>query len=130
VQWGTPDQIYYRPRTPFVADFVGSVNLFEGTKTDGSIRVGGEQLLSVRPESLRLVASGSSPGDGLVALPAEVVRRTFLGHLMRYTVTAEGREWLVDQPDPGAGAPLEGAVTLLVDPARVHVVEERDADPS
>ena len=27
VQWGTPSEIYYRPRTPFVADFVGSVNL-------------------------------------------------------------------------------------------------------
>jgi ABC-type Fe3+/spermidine/putrescine transport system ATPase subunit len=130
VQWGTPDQIYYRPRTPFVADFVGSVNLFEGTKADGTVRVGGDQLLSVRPESLKLVPSGTSAPAGLVALPAEVVRRTFLGHLMRYTVRAEGREWLVDEPDPGAGSPLDGAVTLLVDPSRVHVVEERDADPS
>src|ERR671936_749982 len=27
IQWGTPWQVYYAPRTPFMADFLGSVNL-------------------------------------------------------------------------------------------------------
>jgi ABC-type Fe3+/spermidine/putrescine transport system ATPase subunit len=126
VQWGTPDEIYYRPRTPFVADFVGSVNLFEGSRSNGTVAVGGEQLLSVRPECLRLEPAGTAVPDGMVAFPGEVLRRTFLGHLMRYTVRAADRDWLVDQPDPGASTALDGAVSLVVDPNRVHVVEERD----
>src|SRR5206468_2095478 len=103
VQWGTPDQIYYRPRTPFVADFVGSVNLVSAVVMaveDGraTVEIGGEPLcvalgeasaadgevlLSVRPESLRLAPRGAV-AEGFVALPADVTRHTFLGHLMRY----------------------------------------------
>ena len=143
VQWGTPTEIYYRPRTPFVADFVGSVNLVRARRlgSDGgrlTVEVAGqpltlpgdgaagegEALLSVRPESLRIARRGA--GSGALALPGEVVRRTFLGHLMRYAVLIGGQEWLVDLPDPGAADPLDGPVDVLVDPSRIHVVPEPD----
>jgi ABC-type Fe3+/spermidine/putrescine transport system ATPase subunit len=145
VQWGTPSEIYYRPRTPFVADFVGSVNLIRAPRLDGvggraMVEVAGrrfdlpddgasgsagEVLLSIRPESLRLARRGEAGGDDL-ALPGEVVRRTFLGHLMRYAVRVGDGEWLIDLPDPGAVDLLEGAVDVLLDPARLHVVPETD----
>ena len=185
VQWGPPDAIYYQPRTPFVADFVGVVNLVRAPVvrvTDGAPTVrlgdhemtvgstsaelaeGDEALLSIRPESL-LITSPEGGGDTLghlrdlaadatpfvdllkaavqsrhvssivpgvgrlarqIPLPGNVVSRTFLGHLMRYTVRIGAQDWLIDQPDPGAGAALEGRVTVLVDPARVHVVADRD----
>ena len=148
VQWGTPWEIYYRPRTPFMADFVGSVNLIRAPvlagddgrvrarvgdreldlAVDGAASPDGDVLLSIRPESLRLLAADAAgPADG-VALAGEVVRRTFLGHLMRYTVRVGCQEWLVDQPDPGATSPLDCPVTILVDPARIHVVVEQDPD--
>jgi hypothetical protein len=45
---------------------------------------------------------------------------------MRYTVRVDGQEWLVDQPDPGSAGLAEGAVSVLVNPRRVHVLAESD----
>jgi spermidine/putrescine transport system ATP-binding protein len=148
VQWGTPWEIYYRPRTPFMADFVGSVNLIRApvlAAVDGRVRArvgdrelelavdgappsNGDVLLSIRPESLRLLSANAADAAAGVALAGEVVRRTFLGHLMRYTVRVGGQQWLIDQPDPGASPLLDGPVTIVVDPARIHVVAEQNPD--
>jgi ABC-type Fe3+/spermidine/putrescine transport system ATPase subunit len=143
IQWGTPWEVYYAPRTPFMADFLGSVNLVrvpvvERTESDAVVRLGeqtlqlpgkldgDEALLSIRPETLRLASRDSAAGDAL-SLPGSVVRRTFLGHLMRYTVRVGEQEWLVDQPDPGGASLAEGEVCVLVNPRRVHLVPEADA---
>ena len=123
-----------------MADFLGSVNLVSAPvvgRAPGmlTVRLGpatlevqcegstdrDEALLSIRPETLTL---NGSTANGSVALPGEVVRRTFLGHVMRYTVRVEGQDWLVDQPDPGSGGLAEGSVTVLVNPRRVHVLSE------
>jgi ABC-type Fe3+/spermidine/putrescine transport system ATPase subunit len=141
-QHGTPWEIYYRPRTAFLADFVGAVNLIPGTVreirgaqaivgfgqrtlTVGvpaglSLASGSEVKLCVRPEAVGLEPRGASP-DG-AAFPGTVARKAFLGDLMRYWVTVDGREWMVDQADPGASTPLEGEVLVQVRPERVHVI--------
>src|SRR5216684_2072203 len=75
VQIGTPAEIYERPASRFVADFVGAVNLFEGTLVAGfnalglaihdaespaplprprDLPAGSAAALAVRPEKLRL----------------------------------------------------------------------------
>jgi len=143
-QAGTPWEIYYHPRTSFLADFVGAVNLVPGTvqKLTGdeaviafgsraiavrvpsglALAVGREVRLCVRPEALALRPPSADP-DG-VRLPGVVARRAFLGDLMRYWVTVDGREWIVDQPDPGAAADFDGPVTVAVKPERIHVIAE------
>ena len=143
-QAGTPWEIYYHPRTSFLADFVGAVNLVPGTvreaRGDDVVVAFGERAvtvrrpaglalesgrtvkLCVRPEALAL-RPPSAKVDGVV-LPAVVARRAFLGDLMRYWVTVDGREWIVDQPDPGAAADFDGPVTVAVKPERIHVIAE------
>jgi len=79
--------------------------------------------LCIRPESLALRAA-SAAGDGQVMVPATVARRAFLGDLMRYWVTVDGREWIVDQPDPGAAANFDGPVQIAIRPERIHVIAE------
>jgi ABC-type Fe3+/spermidine/putrescine transport system ATPase subunit len=142
VQWGTPWDVYYRPRTPFMADFLGSVNLIWAPivrQREGAVEVrlgdacfevaadatapGDQALLAIRPETLSL-GTGSSE-TGCVTLPGTVIQRTFLGHLMRYTVRIGERDWLVDQPDPGSGGLADGQVIVAVNPRRVHLI----ADP-
>ena len=144
VQYGTPWEIYYRPRTRFLADFVGAVNLvrarvlgdedgrvtldLEGQRLPvarGEFSPDGreEALLSIRPESLVLSAE-PSPDPSLVALRGQVVRHSFLGHLMRYWVRVGEQEWVVDQPDPGAAETLGGDVYVGVNPRRAHLIEE------
>jgi ABC-type Fe3+/spermidine/putrescine transport system ATPase subunit len=145
VQWGPPWDIYYHPRTPFMADFVGTVNLIKGqvisAETDAAhvrvadeeivvpgdwsgLETGREVVLSIRPESLRVTAPDVDPGRDGASFAGEVIRHTFLGRLMRYAVRSGDQEWLVDQPDPGAGAPLEGAVLVQVNASRVHIIPE------
>ena len=65
-QVGAPTEIYERPRTRFVADFIGEINLFEGEWRDGAfvsngitlagagrVRSGGGAI-AIRPERVRL----------------------------------------------------------------------------
>ncbi len=142
-QAGTPWDIYYRPRTAFLADFVGAVNLVPaavrevrdgmaavsvGDRTaevrvpDGlSLSAPGEVRLCIRPESLALRAAGSG-AEGELLVAGTVARRAFLGDLMRYWVLVDGREWIVDQPDPGAATLLDGAVSVAVRPERIHLI--------
>jgi ABC-type Fe3+/spermidine/putrescine transport system ATPase subunit len=141
-QHGTPWEIYYRPRTAFLADFVGAVNLIPGTVRDLrgtqivvgfgeraitvgvpsglTLHVGSEVKLCIRPEAIGLAPRGGAQDD--LAVPGVVARRAFLGDLMRYWVTVDGREWIVDQADPGASTPFEGEVLMQVRPERVHVI--------
>ena len=142
-QVGTPWEVYYRPRTAFMAEFLGSVNLIPAAVTHvngatvGVVLEGrqfdvcadappraAEVLLSIRPETLSL---RPEPEDGAVALAGEVVGRAFLGHLMRYTVRIGQQDWLVDEPDPGRAGLAEGAVVVQVNPRRVHVIPEPNA---
>jgi ABC-type Fe3+/spermidine/putrescine transport system ATPase subunit len=142
VQWGTPWDVYYKPRSSFLADFLGTVNLVHVPVVSSSagcvtVQLGPhalevpcegnaperEALLAIRPETLSI---GVSPAEGVV-LTGDVVRRTFLGHLMRYTVRIGDQDWLVDQPDPGGAALAEGEVKVVVNPRRVHVLPEPEA---
>jgi len=70
-QIAPPDVLYRRPATPFVAGFIGTMNLIEGTVLDGSFRHSGFTLpvpvadgpatLAVRPEALEIAqAQGAS----------------------------------------------------------------------
>ena len=43
-QQGTPSEVYDRPATPFVFDFLGNVNLFQGRVHEGTVQMGGMQL--------------------------------------------------------------------------------------
>jgi ABC-type Fe3+/spermidine/putrescine transport system ATPase subunit len=143
-QAGTPWDIYYKPRTAFIADFIGAVNLVPGSVVelrDGRVVVafgerratvpipegialssGGAVQLCLRPEVLSLKRPGT-PADGLV-LNGTVARRAFLGDLMRYWVVIDGREWIVDQADPGGEQPFEGPVEVAVRSERVHLIAE------
>jgi putative spermidine/putrescine transport system ATP-binding protein len=65
-----PEVVYRSPRTPFVAGFIGTMNLVDGEVRDGRFRLAGADLpapiadgpatLAVRPEFLRLAASNAA----------------------------------------------------------------------
>ena len=107
VQVGTPADIYESPATKFVADFIGSVNMFEGRVTDEATgRIESAELgcnlcvdrklnctrgttvwTAVRPEKITM---SRSPGEG-VGLRENVVRGTvkeiaYMGDVSIYLV--------------------------------------------
>jgi len=115
-QIGTPSEVYARPRTRFVADFVGSSNVLspEVTRAFG----GPSAWSSLRPEALRL-----TPADG-VALAGTVTSIRYLGAGSRVSVLLHGTEVAALMP---AGQPLPepgATVGLSFDPASLHVMDQ------
>lgn len=99
VQLGTPQDIYERPRTRFVADFVGSANVLP---PEVMARAGGaERWASVRAEAVALVA----PDEGRLSGAVRGIR--YLGPFNRVTVSVPGAEIAANvpasQPLPAAG---------------------------
>jgi ABC-type sulfate/molybdate transport systems ATPase subunit len=70
-QAGSPEDVYLRPSTRFVAEFLGAVNWIDGA--------------GVRPESLRLARA--APADGQRYRAARVVRSVFLGNYLQVQMT-------------------------------------------
>jgi spermidine/putrescine transport system ATP-binding protein len=107
-QLGDPESLYERPRTRFVAGFLGISNLLparvEGKADDYAqvlladetrVRVpaalvdgAGEMELGVRPEKIRLHATGSEVPSGLNRLDGTVVDASYLGVSTSYIVEA------------------------------------------
>ena len=116
MQIGTPEEVYKRPRSRFVADFVGSSNVLP---PDFTARHGGaRQWASLRPEALRLAEDG-------VGIAATVVGRAYLGASTRLILDAEGERIHAVLP-AGASLPGDGAaIRLAFDKADLHVMEDQ-----
>jgi len=115
-QVGTPAEVYGKPRTRFVADFVGSSNVLPPDLTQ---RLGGPaRWSSLRPESLRLIAPEGA------ALAGTVTTLRYLGAGTRVVIEGPGTELGVLVP-AGQALPAPGqSVGLAFDPAALHVMDE------
>lgn len=137
-QIGSPREIYDHPRTPFVADFIGSLNALEAVVAEivGNLAVArygdGERIVvaagttlrpgdairvSVRPEQVRIdLVPGSTLEDGsrLVGQIAEVV---YLGMFTQFKVeTAAGAILCHRLADEGLSAYTAGTQVVLTWP--------------
>ncbi|WP_312182190.1 ABC transporter ATP-binding protein [Arthrobacter sp.] len=139
-QVDTPVGLYSAPRSRFVADFIGSANMLDGTAVAGGIQLNSGLVLAVdhglsagiaataviRPEDVLLAAPGAGTLDGTV------VDTFFLGGTSTVAIQVSG------VPKPfictmrAVQVPERGAeVGLIVDPARtVAVADDRDAAPA
>lgn len=106
-QIGSPQEIYDAPRTPFVADFVGSSNVLSADFVASLI--GQNRPASLRPESVELRTQGHA---------AQVVSHAFLGATTRLSLSLEGQSINAMLPK-GVPAPKIGEV--------VHVGWDADA---
>jgi ABC-type Fe3+/spermidine/putrescine transport system ATPase subunit len=147
LQVGAPKELYERPRTRFVADFVGTNNLVAGevlerrdqaliVRTDiGDLRaipngaVAGRCVLAIRPENVAL-----GPAEGGGAMDDNVVRGrvafvSYLGNTLRYDLDTRGGLVLkVDIRDPWHHDPLPiGHEVTATFPASVTLAISDDA---
>ena len=83
-QVDTPPNLYARPRTVFVARFVGTANVIEGEMARQI--AGSERPVSFRPEHIRF----GEPAAGQIGIAAEVVDVQFHGPTSRFEVRANG----------------------------------------
>ncbi|PSL37032.1 putative spermidine/putrescine transport system ATP-binding protein [Labedella gwakjiensis] len=89
-QLGTPAEIYERPASPFVAEFVGTSNIF----SDDTARavLGRSGFHSVRPEKVRLRPEGAAGAGGpdIVRAAGTVAEEIYLGTSTRVLVDLDG----------------------------------------
>jgi putative spermidine/putrescine transport system ATP-binding protein len=128
-QIGSPSEIYNRPRTRFVSDFIGEINLFEGEWRDGAFISSGRPLpaqgaksgrstIAIRPERMRLADSGG-------ALSGTIRTSTFVSGQMIYrVVTADGRELIVKEADTGKPRATGAQVGIAWNPSDVVVLSD------
>jgi putative spermidine/putrescine transport system ATP-binding protein len=116
-QVGTPTEVYEQPRTRFVAGFVGTSNLLEGKSAEAVL--GRDELISVRPEKIRLADAAAEPGPGEHAVSGVVREVIYVGSATRYLVdlTVGGElaalEQNVDRPRTDASQLRGQQVTLV-----------------
>ncbi|WP_413871929.1 ABC transporter ATP-binding protein [Albidovulum sp.] len=118
-QVGTPAEIYERPATRFVADFVGSSNVLA---PEATAALGGPRAwASLRPEAIRLAPAGRVRGT--------VTGARYLGagtrlHVRTGALPAGGGEEISVLVPAGGAVPETGAeVALDWDSAALHVME-------
>jgi len=82
-QLGTPAELYERPESRFVADFVGTSNLFDEERSRSILGRDGHH--SVRPEKMTVTRAGLD-GEGVRNVPGTVVEAIYLGSGVRLVV--------------------------------------------
>jgi iron(III) transport system ATP-binding protein len=123
-QAGSPEEIYDRPRSEFVARFIGSSNVIKGKGLDQArvefvgvaLRCTGEKVsagaqtpVSIRPHDITISAT-QQLGENIV--PATVVRQVFLGDSRDYMVEAKDGTQLRVVTAAGANIPQGSHVWL------------------
>ena len=142
-QLGRPNELYERPKTSFVARFLGASNLLPGAVEDGSVRLrsgasvsvaeklppnGARVAVGIRPEKLRLGAQ-----DDANRLAGIVKELSYVGVATQYVVeTADGSlSVYVQNSEPGAQVLAPGTpVELSFSPNSAFVVDQNEEEPT
>ncbi|MCO4204959.1 ABC transporter ATP-binding protein [Aeromonas taiwanensis] len=114
VQSGTPEEIYTRPASEFVASFIGNYNLLSAEQGKSLFGPRSRHKLALRPESIALLPAGTRCEDP--CLPGVIAHQQLLGNVIRYQVTCEAGMLTVDCLNRSARdlLPVGSAVTLAV----------------
>ena len=147
-QIGRPIDIYRYPDSTYVANFVGSANFLKavvtGSDQQGSITIDtamgqlkmtapqkdygrGEKVVAViRPESVRVVFDGSV--NSTDSLPGTIIRGTYLGPQVIYTIKAGEEILTVTVPNPTENEIRgTGENVSLILPEYIHLIDANKA---
>ena len=127
-QIGTPREIYFTPRSRFVAEFIGAANIVEAAMEDGHLVLpGGRQpihgdmdmptaVAMIRPETIRVTAAESASLSGIIDSVS------FIGDRQRLVVSgASNRLLTVDAPNTVQVRPGE-RIGLSISPDAVRLL--------
>jgi len=134
-QAGSPEDIYERPRSEFVARFIGSSNVIRGKVCDechlacagamlrctgDKLAPGGQGAIAVRQHAIRLWENKPDNTENVV--PGTVVRQVFLGSSRDYMVEVADGTQLRVVASAGENIPQGASVWLHLPPERCRVL--------
>jgi len=138
-QIDAPYALYGRPKTRFVAGFIGRTNFVEGRSNGDSVHFGGfsvpkhalqaegaslpeKVVVSIRPQSIRLLKQDPGSG-GRCCVQGSVLRRSYLGEYWDYHVTLHGAAQLLRvTARPQEVFEVNEAVWIDIDTAQLTVI--------
>jgi iron(III) transport system ATP-binding protein len=138
-QYATPEDVYERPASEYVAEFIGMSNRLVAEYADGRWQVEGSAtsgdavwpelgraVLRTRPEDLDVQAPSEPTPSGRVGVPALVVGSEFGGRTMDVTVDMNGSRLMarIDAGERGGwarGLKPDQAVVVTFDPGAVSI---------
>ena len=139
VQVGAPAELFERPRTRFVAEFIGKTNLVDavadgtGSVARGRLRLrvaadglvaGAPAVVSIRPHQIALApppAALAAPAGGNT-LAGTVARASYLGDAVDYQVSVEGSDVVLRVTGPTPARARAGEPVILTVPAEACVL--------
>ena len=143
VQTGTGDEVFGRPRTRFVAEFIGRTNLLDGVAAASDtvavgrlrFRVAGTGMapgtpvaVSIRPHAIALTEPVDHPAPGVNALRGTVKRASFLGDSVDYEIALADSDIVLRVVTPVGQRRRAGeSVGLQIDPAACIMLTDAGA---
>jgi thiamine transport system ATP-binding protein len=132
-QVGEPRALYRRPRSRFIADFVGENNVFEGTAVaEGTDRGAGGTTVRVREGTFGIADDASEervtfcvrpeafdPDERRNRITGRVLDSEFLGERTRVRLAWEDRDVVVSLPDP----PERETLSIGFDPKDAWIID-------
>ncbi|MGO4170862.1 ABC transporter ATP-binding protein [Bosea sp. TAF32] len=123
-QIGSAEDIYERPATRFVAEFVGRANVLPLARDgQGRATVWGQSLpvdaaadsdLFVRPQRMRIVPVSEPAGGDTARLTGRVLRSVYVGDHVEVLVEDGGHGQLTVEMPSGTAVPADGAEVAVV----------------
>lgn len=140
-QVGTPKEIYERPKTKFVASFIGESNIFEGTVEEAA---GGNAVISIMNNRINIKNSELKKGDRIFAsirpecvgvsfrkdnalnLKAVIKEHDYLGSTIKTTAAlSDGQNVIISNYNKKTELPAPGTeVNLCFDPEDMGIIQE------
>jgi len=143
-QIGTPIALYDYPATPFVARFVGTMNLLQGTvrstcgravrlsiegwgeiviESDADLAAGRRAMAAIRPQTIRLDVADARRDARFSWLPGSIESVEFHGEFTRYCVQVGEHMVFADQPHYAGLSkfPAGASVSIGIDPTLVRL---------
>ncbi|MFO7846137.1 MAG: ABC transporter ATP-binding protein [Balneolaceae bacterium] len=127
-QIGTPEEVYYKPKTRFVAQFLGKTNLFEADVEDSdevntnlgvlrlNCRARGHITCSIRPEHLTIEKPNGETDPSRLGI---IAAREFKGHDITYHVEFGSDRYIVHTDNRVLFEPSDEVVVRPLEPAVV-----------
>ncbi len=118
MQVGTPEDIYRRPRSRFVADFVGSSNVLAPDFV--GMMLGEKRWASLRPEAIHVIKAS---GESVSRLTGTVLTRSYQGPTTRLGIDLNGTHIQAVVPSADDVPQVSDRVTLGFAKDALHLME-------
>jgi ABC-type Fe3+/spermidine/putrescine transport system ATPase subunit len=141
-QLDAPVDIYRKPKTRFVAGFIGRTNFIEGRLNGDVVNFSGFNIarsnlgttsipagvstFSVRPQSMEVLANRPTEANQL-DIPGKITTRIFLGETWDYTFDSGSGLRLRVVSSPAITLEMNQPVWLRIDPTQIVRVEDSPA---